>query len=104
MRSGIPDRETRAATVTLYTGVKAFTRALGIQTTRQIAVLVVTPAGEVLAHVSGRYAAEAAASINKVLDAGSRRTTWSYPVSVDRSRLVSWATPKFLESYSAGEL
>jgi hypothetical protein len=71
MRSGIPDRETRAATVTLYTGVKAFTRAIGIQTTQQIAVVVVTPAGEVLAHVSGRYAAEAAASINKVLDAGS---------------------------------
>jgi len=71
MRSGIPDRETRAATVTLYTDVKAFTRALGIQTTRQIAVLVVTPAGEVLAHLSGRYSAEAAASINKVLDAGN---------------------------------
>jgi hypothetical protein len=71
MRSGIPDRETRAATVTLYTNVKALTRALGIRTTRQIAVLVVTPAGEVLGHVSGRYTAEAAASINEVLNAGS---------------------------------
>ncbi len=71
MRSGIPDRETRAATVTLYTNVKAFMRALGIRTTRQIAVLVVTPAGEVLAHVSGRYSAEAAAPINKALNAGS---------------------------------
>jgi hypothetical protein len=71
MRSGIPDRKTRAATVTLYTDVKAFARALGIRTTRQIAVLVVTPAGEVLGHVSGRYSAEAAASINKTLNADS---------------------------------
>ncbi len=71
MRSGIPDRETRAATVTVYTDVKAFTRALGIRTTRQIAVLVVTPAGRILGRVSGRYSAEAAASIDKVLSAGS---------------------------------
>jgi hypothetical protein len=70
MRSGIPDRETRAATVTLYTNVKAFARALGIRTTRQIAVQVVTPGGEVLGHVSGRYSAEGAASINKALNAG----------------------------------
>jgi hypothetical protein len=70
MRSGISDPETRAATVTLYTNVKAFTRALGIRTTRQIAVLVVTPAGEVLGKVSGRYSTELAASINKVLNPG----------------------------------
>jgi hypothetical protein len=70
MRSGIPDRQTRAATVTLYTNVKAFTRALGIRTTRQIAVLVVTPAGEILGHVSGRYSAETAAPIDTVLHAG----------------------------------
>ena len=71
MRSGIPNRETRAATVTLYMNVEAFMRALGIRTTRQIAVLVVTPAGGVLAHFSGRYSAEAAASINKAFNAGS---------------------------------
>jgi hypothetical protein len=71
MRSGIPDRTTRAATVTLYTNVNAFMRALGIRTARQIAVIVVTPAGEVLGHVFGRYSAEAAASINKALNAGS---------------------------------
>jgi hypothetical protein len=70
MRSGIPDRETRAATVTLYTDVKAFTRAMGIQTTRQIVVLIVTPAGKVLGHVSGRYSPETAAPIDTVLNAG----------------------------------
>jgi hypothetical protein len=69
MRSGIPDPETRAATVTLYTDVRAFTGALGIETTRQIAVLVVTPAGEVLGHVSGRYSPETAAAIDTVLNA-----------------------------------
>jgi hypothetical protein len=71
MRSGIPDRETRAATVTLYTNVRAFRRALGIRATRQISVLLVTPAGEVLGHVSGRYSGETASSINRVLNVGS---------------------------------
>ncbi len=69
MRSGIPDRETRAATVTLYTNVKAFKRALGIRTTRQIVVLLVTPEGEVRAQVSGRYSSKTAAPIATVLDA-----------------------------------
>ena len=29
---------------------------------------------------------------------------WSYPVSVDRSGLASWVTPKCFDSYSIGEL
>ncbi len=69
MRSGVPDRETRAATVPLYTNVKAFTRALGIRTTLQIVVLLVTPEGGVRAQASGRYSAEAAEPIATVLDA-----------------------------------
>ena len=67
MRSGITDRETRAATVTLYTDVAAFRLALGIKSTREIAVLVVTPTGEILARVSGRYTEGAAAPIEKAL-------------------------------------
>jgi hypothetical protein len=67
MRSGIPDRETRAATVTLYTDVAAFMRALGVESTREIAVLVVTPTGEILARVSGRYSEKTAAPIEKAL-------------------------------------
>jgi hypothetical protein len=70
MRSGIPDRENRAATVTLYTDVAAFTRALGVESTKEIAVLVVTPTGGILARVSGRYSAEAAAPIERALRAG----------------------------------
>lgn len=63
MRSGIRDTETRAATVTLYVDVGAFARSLGIPTTREIAVLVVTPAGRILGQVTGRCRPEAAASI-----------------------------------------
>jgi hypothetical protein len=70
MRSGIPDRETRAATVTLYTDVTAFTKALGIGSTKEISVLVVTPAGAILAHHSRRYTEEAAAPIERALSAG----------------------------------
>ena len=67
MRSGIRDRETRAATVTLYTDVGAFTRSLGIQTTRDIAILVVAPTGRILAQATGRFRPETAASIRAAL-------------------------------------
>jgi hypothetical protein len=70
MRSGIADRETRAATVTLYTDVAAFMRALGVESTKEIAVIVVTPTGGILARVSGRYSEEAAVPIERVLSAG----------------------------------
>ncbi len=70
MRSAIPDRQTRAVTVTLYTDVKAFRRSLGISTTREIAVLVVTPAGGILAHVKGPYSDEAAAVLEPFVSAG----------------------------------
>jgi hypothetical protein len=75
MRSGIPDRETRAATVTLYTDVAAFMRALGVESTRDIAVLVVTPTGEILARVSGRYSEKTAAPIERALVAPHRRAS-----------------------------
>lgn len=70
MRSGIADRDARAATITLYTDVPAFTRAIGVQSTGEIAVLVVTPAGAILARASGRYSEEAAAPIESALSTG----------------------------------
>jgi hypothetical protein len=57
--------------VPIVTNVRAFRRALGIWTTQQISVLLVTPAGEVLGHVSGRYSGETESSINRVLNVGS---------------------------------
>jgi hypothetical protein len=71
MRSGITDRDARAATVTLYTDVPAFMRATGMESTREIAVLVVTPAGAILARASGRYGEETAAPIERALRTGS---------------------------------
>jgi hypothetical protein len=70
MRSGITDRETRAATVTLYTDVAAFVQALDLESTKKIAVLVVTPTGGILARASGRYREEAAVPIERALSAG----------------------------------
>ena len=69
MRSGIPDRATRAATVPVFTDVAAFARDLGVPTTREMVVLVVAPSGGILARATGRYAADGAASIERVLNA-----------------------------------
>jgi hypothetical protein len=67
MRSGIRERDARASTITLYLNVKDFVRTLGLQTTRQIAVVVVTPSGEILAQTAGRYSEEGAAEISRGL-------------------------------------
>ncbi len=69
MRSGITDRTARAATITLYIDVKEFTRALGLRDTKQIAVFVVTPSGEILARAMGRFSEEGAVEISRGLKA-----------------------------------
>jgi hypothetical protein len=68
MRSGIRETEARASTITLYLDVKDFTRSLGLQTTQQIAFLVVKPSGEILAQTAGRYSEEGAAEISRGLE------------------------------------
>lgn len=67
MRSGIKDTAARAATITLYLDVGEFTRTLGLQTTREIAVFVVKPSGEILARAAGRYSEKGAAEISRAL-------------------------------------
>jgi hypothetical protein len=69
MRSGIPDTEVRASTVTLYLDVSSFCRALEITSTKTITVLLVTPQGEVLARVTGPYSPEMAAPLAGALAA-----------------------------------
>ena len=69
MRSGIPDNDTRASTVTLYLDVPVFVRALGIESTKTITVLLVTRSGEILARTTGSYSPEAAAPLVSSLDA-----------------------------------
>jgi hypothetical protein len=68
MRSGIKDSAARASTITLYLDVKAFTRDLGIETTRRIAVLLVTPTGEILARTAGPFSADSAATIRAAIE------------------------------------
>ena len=63
MRSGIPDTEVRASTVTLYLKVPSFVRALGITSTKTITVLLVTRKGEILARGTGPYSSETAAPL-----------------------------------------
>ena len=55
MRMGIPDPNTRAATITLYLDRAAFCQALGLPSTRSIYVLLVDDAGQVLWGESGRF-------------------------------------------------
>jgi hypothetical protein len=69
MRYGIPDPALRASTVTLYIDVPPFARALGVESTKRMTVLVVAPTGEILARSSGRYTAETAAPIEEALKA-----------------------------------
>ena len=67
MRSGIPDTEVRASTVTLYLDVRSFCRALGVTSTKTIAVLLVTRNGEILALGTGPYSPETAAPLAAAL-------------------------------------
>jgi hypothetical protein len=67
MRSGIKDPAARASTITLFLDVKAFAGAFGLPTTRDIAALVVSPAGEILALVAGRYSEQGAAVLSQAL-------------------------------------
>lgn len=69
MRSGIRDTQIRASTITLYLDVGAFTRALEIESTKSISVVLTKPSGEVLAMVSGPFSDETAAPIVAALDA-----------------------------------
>jgi hypothetical protein len=68
MRSGIPDNDTRASTVTLYLDVPAFARALGIESRKTITVLLVRPSGEILARTTGSYSPEAATPLAAALE------------------------------------
>jgi len=58
MRSGIPDRSARAATVTLYLDKEPFKDALVIQTEAQIYILLVDGNGKILWRESGLWLPE----------------------------------------------
>ncbi|HYO89881.1 MAG TPA: hypothetical protein VER79_14635 [Candidatus Limnocylindrales bacterium] len=67
MRAGIPDRATRAATITLYTDKRAFRQALAIPNEETIHLLLVDRQGRVHARVEGRYTADKLAALETAL-------------------------------------
>lgn len=55
MRSGIPDTQARARTITLYTDVSKFNDALGIESTKTIYAVLLDDKGRVIQMVEGDY-------------------------------------------------
>lgn len=55
MRSGIPDPEARARTITLYTDVSLFNQALNIESTDTIYAVLLDAEGEVVGKVEGDF-------------------------------------------------
>lgn len=68
MRVGIPDRQAREATITLYLKKDAFRRALDLPHENDIYVLVVDRQGHVLWRTSGRNSAEKSAALQEFLE------------------------------------
>lgn len=64
MRSGIPDPEARARTITLYTDVSLFNQALNIESTDTIYAVLLDEQGEVINMVEGDYTLEKLESLN----------------------------------------
>lgn len=69
MARGIPERATRAATITLYIDKAPYKRALGIATEDRIVTMLVARDGRVLWRADGRYSADAGSRLSAVLDA-----------------------------------
>ncbi len=67
MRAGIPDKATRARTITLYLDTSAFRKALGIDSDRQMWVYLFDRAGEVLWRAEGRVSDEKIEAIRRLL-------------------------------------
>ena len=67
MRSGIPDRAVRAATVTLYIDKSPFRRALGLPDEDRIYVLLVDREGRVHWRTDGAFDAKAGAELESIV-------------------------------------
>ena len=59
MRSGIPDPDIRASTITVYLNRTQFLEALNIDSVGEIVPMLVTPQGEILWRTTGRMTTEA---------------------------------------------
>jgi hypothetical protein len=71
MRGGIPDRQARDHTITLYLDKAAFRQALGLPHEDTIYILVLDRGGHVLGRGEGGYTAQTAEELEQVLAQGS---------------------------------
>ena len=69
MKSGIPDPDARAATITLYLDKRAFRSSLGIEDENSVHVFVVEPTGRVLWRAEGPLDDEKKKSLYDMLGA-----------------------------------
>lgn len=68
MRSGIPDKQTRQRTITLYLNKQNFRKNLGIPNEKQITVLLIDKSGKVLARTTGSYTPQKQADLVTILE------------------------------------
>lgn len=68
MRMGIPDREAREATITLYLDKPAFRKALAINDEERIYVLLVNRNGDVYWRAEGPYTEEKGQGLRRALE------------------------------------
>jgi hypothetical protein len=72
MRRGIPDRDARARTITLYLDKPSFRKALNIPDEKRIYAILVDRSGRVLWRAEGDYDEAKAASLQEALTAGKQ--------------------------------
>ena len=72
MRRGIPDRNARARTITLYLDKPSFRKALNIPDEKRIYAILVDRSGRVLWRAEGDYDEAKAASLQAALTAGKQ--------------------------------
>ena len=67
MRSGIPNPEVRASTITVYLDRRRFLEALNIDSVGEIVPMLVTPHGDILWRTTGRMTIEASRELATVV-------------------------------------
>ena len=67
MKTGIPDRSAREATITLYLDKEAYRRALDIPNEETVVVMLITRQGEILWRTEGPCSPEKAADLERAV-------------------------------------
>ena len=72
MRRGIPDRNARSRTITLYLDKLSFRKALGLPDERRIYAVLVDRSGQVVWRAEGDFDEARAASLQKAIERGGQ--------------------------------